>query len=128
MLHSRLTLWPIANNTGQMGDGRSGRAVNESESGEMRGVSGTGVSNGYGERQYEGGVRRASVYVCCTVYSSMYLYGKNMCVSVLRPSGLKPDTGPCMQLHPLSVYDSLILYFLAFSQRRRMTGSHNYAF
>lgn len=49
---------------------------------EMRGVSGTGVSNGYGERQYEGGVRTNSVYVCCTVYSSMYLYGKNICVNV----------------------------------------------
>lgn len=49
---------------------------------EMRGVFGTGVSHGYGESQCEGGVRRSSVYVCCTVYSSMYLYGKSICVNV----------------------------------------------
>jgi len=71
----------------QMGDGETWRAVNESEIKSDEGSFRDRVSNGYGERQYEGGVRRNTVYVCCTVYSSMYLYGKDICVNVCECVG-----------------------------------------
>lgn len=46
------------------------------KSGEMRGVSGTGVSNGYGDRQYEG------LCVLHSLLKHVFVWEEHMCECV----------------------------------------------
>ncbi len=128
LLHSRLHLWPIANSTGQMGDGRSGRAVNESESGEMRVFQGLGWVMDM-ERDSMREASGGPVFMCVAQFTQACICMGRTCVWVCWGPvvwslilALECSCSLC-----LSMTRSLSS-FLAFSQRCRMTGSHNYAF
>lgn len=58
----------------QMGDGETWRAVNESEIKRDEGSFRDRVSNGYGERQYEGGVMGGTLFMCVAQFTQACIY------------------------------------------------------